>query len=90
MFDNQVESIDSTWSDNISRKNIRHDRRKKKQFNKEGQNKAKESTYLRLDVEGREFLLAVSLAVVARVDPDLDLCIETGIDFRGGVDAPRG
>ena len=43
---------------------------------------------LRLDMELCEFFLlgGIVTVVVAGVDADFDLCIQTGIDFRGWID----
>ena len=43
---------------------------------------------LRLDVELCEFFLlgGIVAVVVAGVDADFDLCIQSGIDFRGWID----
>ena len=47
-------------------------------------------TYLRLDSKRRELLLASALIVVARVDTDFDLRVQSGIHLRRRVDAPSG
>ena len=46
------------------------------------------TAYLWTDHKGRELLLAIALAVVAGVDTDFDLSVETAIDIGSGVEAP--